>query len=131
MKMRNDYIRFGKFLIVGIMNTLVSYLAYIILRIFDLDPYLCNVLSYLIGVINSFLWNKIWVFQARNTNVRREILIFSAVFLVCYGFQFLLFRILLGVLHWDEYVSQFLGMCLYTVLNFCLNRILTFKNEMN
>lgn len=125
--MKDDYIRFGKFLIVGVLNTVISYCAYILLRLFEIDSYICNVLSYIVGVTNSFLWNKLWVFQSKHTNVKKEILAFVIVFLVCYTCQLLLFSFLLESLLWNEYLAQFCGMCLYTILNFFLNRMITFK----
>ncbi|MEH7199359.1 GtrA family protein, partial [Priestia megaterium] len=57
-------IKFLKFGFVGIMNTLLTIISYLALIHFDMNYILANVLSYFIGVINSYYWNKSWVFQA-------------------------------------------------------------------
>ena len=55
-----QFIRFG---LVGISNTAVSYLVYALtFRLTD-NYFLANVLSWLISVLNAYLWQNIFVFR--------------------------------------------------------------------
>lgn len=127
MKNKVEFVRFLKFLIVGIINTGITYIVYVLLRFLDLVPELCNVIGYIVGVVNSFIWNKKWVFQARSGNTINEFMSFIAVFVVCYAIQLYVFRTMLYVFFINEYLAQLIGMIVYTILNFSLNRIFSFK----
>lgn len=124
---KEEAIRFGKFLVVGVINTSVTYLVYVFLRLFLLSPEICNAAGYIAGVINSFLWNKKWVFKTKGTNVIREVSSFLVVFLISYAVQLYTFRLMLYHFLWNEYLAQFFGMVIYTILNFVLNRFFSFK----
>ena len=124
---KDDFIRFSKFLVVGVINTTITYLVYTLLRCIDLSPEISNAAGYVAGVINSFVWNKKWVFHTEGTDVWREIVSFVIIFGICYGIQFLAFRFMLYRLEWNEYIVQLIGIGVYTVLNFILNRLFTFR----
>lgn len=122
-----ETIRFGKFLVVGVINTSVTYIVYVLLRLFLLRPEICNAAGYVAGVINSFLWNKKWVFKTKGTNIIREAISFLVVFMISYGVQLYTFRLMLYHFLWNEYLAQFFGMVIYTILNFVLNRFFSFN----
>lgn len=124
-----ETIRFLKFCIVGGINTLVTYITYVFLRYLGIIPEICNASGYVLGVINSFLWNKIWVFKTKKTNVQKEALSFFIVFVICYCLQFILFNFLIYNTNCNEYLAQFIGMILYTILNYVLNRLFSFKKK--
>lgn len=127
MKKSDDFLRFGKFLLVGLSNTLLTYLVFILLRLFGVSPEWCNFWGYVVGVINSFVWNKLWVFQTRNTNVWLEMGRFLGVFLFCYVAQLYVFRLLIHSAHINEYYAQLLGMAVYTIMNYFMNKFIAFK----
>lgn len=126
---KTETIRFLKFCIVGGINTLVTYLTYVLLRYLEIIPEICNAAGYVTGVINSFAWNKIWVFKTKKTNVRKEAVSFLVVFAICYSLQFVLFNFLIHYSNCNEYLAQLIGMVLYTVLNYILNRLFSFKEK--
>lgn len=120
--------QFIKFLFVGGLNTLLTYLSYVFFRKLGASPYICNILGYVIGVTNSFFWNKYWVF-AHSLQKRywlTQLGLFLFTFFVCYSLQLFAFRYLLTI-GYNEYLSQLAGMVIYTALNFFLNKVLTFK----
>lgn len=124
---KKERIRFCKFLIVGVINTSITYIVYVLLRLFNIAPELCNIIGYAAGVINSFIWNKKWVFQTKGSNICREMTFFFLIFIFCFFIQFYVFRFVLYQLKWNEYLSQFIGMIVYTLLNFTLNITISFK----
>ena len=97
-------------------------------------------IGYVAGLINSFVWNKNWVFKSHNRRLRNEMILFLIGFLVCFGLQFLTVLALrnpmkaLGIsvlgISSDvvgEYVAVCLGMVVYTLCNYVYNRCITFK----
>ena len=89
---------------------------------------LSNAVGYIGALINSFIWSKLWVFQTRKTNLRREICYFAVAFLMAYGCQYAFFKTLIVHADINEYLVQFLGLFIYGAVNFIMNRKVTFKH---
>ncbi len=135
-----DIKQFARYVIVGVMNTLVTLIVIFACKsIFGVNMWVSNALGYVAGVINSFLWNKKWVFQSESTNYRGEAVRFLLGFLLCYGLQFVAtwaLTKLMGGMVWNFLdmivvsgygVATLLGMVIYTIANFIYNRAVTFK----
>ena len=125
-KKRKETVRLAKFVVVGGINTAVTYVAYVVLRALGMGIGGANFCGYVAGVANSFVWNRCWVFEARAGNGVRQAVVFVCGFALCYGVQ----RLALGGLlsaGMGEYLAQLLAMCVYTGLNFLYNRCLTFR----
>ena len=137
---RQTLIQFTKYAMVGVMNTLVTLiLIFIFKTLFGVNEYVSNAIGYVGGLINSFIWNKTWVFQSKR-GVGREAIKFIVGFLICYGLQLLAVWVLnehsfLGdvLIDFGFYtvsgyaIATLIGMALYTLLNFIYNRLVTFR----
>lgn len=118
-----------KFGIVGIINTLLTlFIIWICLRLFHWSDTVSNVLGYIFGVINSFIWNRKWTFSYKG-RLSTSFIKFIVVFLVSFIVQFGVLQLLLKYLHTDNYYCHLLAMVVYSVINFVLNKIFTFKNK--
>ena len=141
-----------KYGIVGIMNTLLTALTiwlmmYFIFKAQGEDEVssvaisVSNIVGYVVGVINSFVWNRNWTFKS-NSNWKTDFLKFVAAFLICYIPQLLLVNALNNYanlspieltflnhsyLVTSAYICQLIGIIFYTILNFLLNKYYTFK----
>ena len=72
--------QFFKFGIVGVSNTIVHYLTFIILlKLVGIHLILASTIGYLFGVINSFLLNRTWTFQVKGALKKSEALKFFVV----------------------------------------------------
>jgi putative flippase GtrA len=57
-----------RFVVVGVTNTLVTLGVFALLaRVLHVPDIPANALAYLIGIANSFIWNKYWTFSARRS----------------------------------------------------------------
>lgn len=123
--MNKDLTRFVKYGAVGVLNTAVTYVSFVVLRALGVGLDLSNLASYALGMCNSFVLNKLWVFRRRGTRWTVEGIYFLAGAGVCWGIQWLVFR---AALLWvSEYWAQLIGMVAYTVLNYLYNRLVTFR----
>lgn len=137
---RAETIRFAKFLVVGVLNTLVTLaVIYILHALAGCGEMLSNFVGYVAGLANSFLWNRQWVFRSHG-RAWAEAARFAAGFALCYGLQaaFLWgttryspvagFEGELFGRHIDGYaIATILGMGVYTAANFAYNRLVTFR----
>ena len=137
---RKTLIQFTKYAMVGVMNTLVTLILILNFKtLFGIDQYVSNAIGYVGGLINSFFWNKKWVFRSQR-GMWKEAFKFGLGFLLCYGIQLLavwalnehtflqtvLFNI--GFYTVSGYaIATLIGMLLYTLLNFLYNRLVTFR----
>ncbi len=139
MERRVEVERFVKYCLVGVMNTLVTLgVIFVCKSVFGWNPYVSNALGYVAGVVNSFLWNKTWVFRSHG-GYRGEALRFAVGFGVCYGAQLMAVWAMtqgsLGGLEFDlgffvlsgYGVATLIGNVLYTLLNFVYNKLVTFR----
>lgn len=90
-------------------------------------------------MVNSFLWNKLWVFHSHERRLYSEALHFLGGFAVCYLIQFAVTWFLttsIGQHEWplpggfvmSSYgLATLIGMGAYTVCNYLYNRLITFR----
>jgi putative flippase GtrA len=133
---------------VGVMNTVVTLaVIWVTLRfcfgisgedkasIFESTA--VNLLGFAAGLVNSFLFNRRWVFRSKG-RWKPELLRFMLVFWVCYIPQLVLVNLLNELIDTNRlfffgfglnvsFVSQIAGNVFYTVLNFLLNKYYTFR----
>jgi putative flippase GtrA len=88
----------ARFVIVGLANTLVDLLAFYLLGLIPGMPEIAaKAISYVLGICNSFIWNKYWTFgAARSSRGKREFALFFAVNLPPLAVNVIVFT-LLGV----------------------------------
>jgi putative flippase GtrA len=70
-----------RFLIVGLTNTVVDLgFFYLLTLIPGMPDIVAKTISYILGICNSFIWNKYWTFGARRSGrTGREFALFFAV----------------------------------------------------
>ena len=140
---RETGIQLLKYGVIGALNTLITLVTFYLLNTkLGLWYGFSNVTGYVLGVINSFLWNRNWVFKTKN-NFKRELLLFVCGFLICLALQLAVSWILLEGLNWknlpDDIIPFFpmqkagqnivmiLAMVVYTLANYVYNRFVTFR----
>jgi putative flippase GtrA len=71
----------ARFIIVGLINTAVDLVAFYLLGLIPGMPDVAaKGISYILGICNSFVWNKYWTFSARGSERgKREFVVFFAV----------------------------------------------------
>ncbi|MBU5342567.1 GtrA family protein [Caldifermentibacillus hisashii] len=117
--------QFLKFGAVGFFNTLITVVTFNILVILGLNYVLSNILGYTFGIINSFYWNKKWVFKSNSGEIN-IIFKFVIVNLVTLGLNTFLLYLLVDHLHIRYFLSQLVATAVGMVINFILNKKWTF-----
>ncbi len=115
-----------KFSLVGIFNTLITIISYFILVKLGMNYLVANILSYLIGVANSYYWNKNWVFQSSGKSLPIFIK-FLTVNLIVLAFNTLSLFILVDKFSINEFIAQIFAISIGMMINFSLNKIWTFS----
>lgn len=129
----NRFGQFIKFGIVGISNTVISYVVYAILVYLGMHYLVANVVSYFAGVANSFVWNSKFVFKAEDDPNRNPAKVFVKT-LAASAFTGLVINNLLlmlwvGIFHLNEYLGPLLNLVVTFPLNYVLNKYWAYKKE--
>jgi len=127
MNQNKSIIQLLKFGIVGVSNTLLTAITiWILLKVLHFNDYSSNIIGYIVGLINSFIWNRKWTF-ASDKKVKDTIFKFSITFAISYLFQLGNLYLLIHYTQIDSYICQLISIVVYTVINFILNKYYTFK----
>ncbi|MBP3737808.1 MAG: GtrA family protein [Muribaculaceae bacterium] len=145
VEMRKTSIQLLKYGVIGVMNTLITLVSFYLLNTWAGVSYgIANIVGYVLGVVNSFLWNRSWVFKTHN-NFGREALLFACGFFACWILQGVVSLVLLEGLGWKslscdiipflpmenagQNIVMVIAMAVYTIGNYIYNRMITFRER--
>lgn len=138
-KKANVFLQFIRFGIVGLSNTLISYLTYLFVLLFlkqinyfiGFDYIVSQGIAFFIGVIWSFLLNNKFVFGNKEN---KNLLITFLKVLISYSFTGLFLNSLLlyfwvQILDVSEFIAPIINLLVSVPLNFILNKNWAFKSN--
>ncbi len=119
-----------KFGFVGGINTAVDWGIYWLLTrsipYMAVTPVVAKAISYTIGIINSFIWNKNFTFRVKQAQAGTFILFF-AINLIAIGINSAVMAFGLHALHLTEFFSLILATLFTLIWNFLTSKYLIFK----
>ena len=125
---------FFKFLLVGVLNTGVSFILMFLLE--GLGYWPSTAIAYVAGAVISFFLNKHFTFKSKQ-NVWKEALKFALMVAVCYVVAYSLAKPLMEWALsftsfsdiWTERITKIFAMGLYTLINYITQKFITFTNK--
>lgn len=122
------------YIIFGFLTTAVDWLAYTALWAMGADYTVSTALSWSAAVLFAFVTNKFFVFQSLNVKpgyLWKEFVSFVA----CRGatgvFTMAGMVVMVGVLHWNEFLGKLVVSAVSLVLNYILSKLFIFKKADN
>lgn len=115
-----------RFLFVGGLNTIVGYGSFALLIFFGLNYLIANTISYIIGVIHSYLWNKNFTFKSKNKSIS-EVIRFIFVYIVNYLIGLGVLYILVDKIGLDKYLAGALNLIITTLISWFGHKYFSFK----
>jgi putative flippase GtrA len=125
---RDETLRqFGRFLLVGVGNTVVSFVAYRVLLAFG-TPYVpAAALGFSVGAVNGYLFNRRWTFGAPDS--ARARLLYVAVQVVGAASTSLLVLLFVRAAGAGKVVAYLAAIAPVTACMFMANRFWTFADR--
>ena len=124
-------LQFFKFAIVGVSNTLIAYMVYVILVKLGFYYLLASVISFLVSVINAYYWNNKYVFQSEANTPWFIVLIRTIIAYA--GTGLILNNVLLyfwvDVLNIASLLAPIINIFITTPINFLVNKYWAFKKK--
>ena len=127
----------SRFIIVGVMNTIIGTAAMLICyNFFHMGYWASSAMDYVIGSIFSYFANKYFTFKSEKKSAKeigRFVINIVVCYLVAYGIAGPVINIVLGNLKLSssllEQIGMFLGTCIFIVLNYCGQKFIVFTNK--
>jgi putative flippase GtrA len=130
LKIISQFVKFG---IVGLSNTIISYIVYAALIYIGMPYLIASITGFVVGVLNSFLWNNLYVFKKNDNEKRNPWLTLTKTFLAYAGTGLVMANILLilfiekyGI---SKYVAPLITLLITVPLNFIINKYWSFRIE--
>ena len=123
-------IQFVKFGIVGLSNTLISYVVYVAGVRFGMHYLLASILGFVISVLNSFYWNNKYVFgqgkEERNLlkTLLKTFMAYAFTGLVLANILLYIWVDILGI---SEYLGPLINLVVTVPLNFVITKLWAFR----
>lgn len=135
-----EYVEIIRYLIIGVLTTLVSLGTYYALVSTFLNPedslqlQLANIISWIISVLFAYFTNRSYVFKVKDQKIFQEFIKFVASRIFTLLIDMLMMFIFVSLLHFDDKIIKIIIQVVVIVLNYLLSKFLVFikpKNKPN
>lgn len=124
-------LQFIKFGMVGVLNNLICYIAYLILIKIGLHYTPANVIGFSVSVFNSYYWNNKYVFVTEGK--RKWWVTFLKTYISYAGTGIILSNILLfmwiDVMDFNVYIAPIINLIVTIPINFLVNKLWAYKSK--
>lgn len=123
------------YLIVGVLNTIVSWAAFFLCAYTILDAQvvwqnmLLSVISWVVGVVFGYFMNRKFVFKSTEPNIGREFLQFAGGRLSTWLLDMVMMVFMVNVLHINEAFSKIFVSVLVMIGNYLISKLFVFKKK--
>jgi putative flippase GtrA len=132
MRRPANWLQLVRFGLVGGVGFVVNLVVYTLcVHVAGIDYHVAAVAAWLVAVVNNFVLNRHWTFDARGGRAGFQAVRFVAVSLVALGFSLLLLMLFVEVVSVAKVPAQALAVAGAMPLNFLGNKLWSFraKNE--
>ncbi len=123
---RNTFIRFA---IVGVLSNILNFSVYVIVFLLSTNIVFSSVLGYSIGLFNTYLLGRMWVFNSEQPNQFKEVVKFLVVYFIGGAGMTLIIVWLNNELNID-YKASWIGGAIFAIVNNYLgSKYIVFKKH--
>jgi putative flippase GtrA len=121
--------RMAKFVLVGLLNTGVDFAIFVILVYgFAVSTIWAQAVSYTAGVVNSYLWNRKWTFQAQGWGTPGDLLRFMLLNAVSFAAATALLLSLERWMGWTPAAAKMASVAVSLAVNYAGSRFWVFRS---
>ncbi len=122
----------ARFLTVGVLNTALDAAIYYLLTrafpFFTANPVYAKAISYTVGILNSYFWNRLWTFRS-HASAARTLLPYIASNLSGLALNAGTMQLALKVMGLPELISFIAATAVTTGWNFLVSKFLVFRKS--
>lgn len=124
-----------RYLIIGVLTTIVSLGVYYLLVFTILDPQIplelqiTNIISWICAVVFAYITNRKYVFKIENKSSKKEVIKFFISRLSTLFVDMLLMYLLVSVCNFNDKIIKLLVQVIITILNYIFSKFIVFKKN--
>lgn len=137
-KLKALYVKYEEiivYLIVGVLNTIVSWAAWYLCAFTILDAQIVwqnavlSAIQWVVGVVFGYVMNRKYVFKSKNPRIMKEFLEFSGGRVSTWILDTVMMILLVNILQVNEYVSKIIVAVLVMIGNYLISKFLVFNKK--
>lgn len=123
------------YLIVGVINTIVSWGAWFLCAYTVLDAQVVwqnvvlSIISWVVGVVAGYFMNRIWVFKSHEPNMLKEFLQFAGGRVATWVLDAVMMVLMVNILNINEAFSKIFVSVLVMIGNYVISKFFVFKKK--
>jgi putative flippase GtrA len=130
MRRPANWLQLVRFGLVGGLGFAVNLAVYALcVHVIAIDYHVAAVVAWLVAVLNNFVLNRHWTFDAGDGRVHFQAMRFLVVSLVAFGFSLLLLTVFVEAAGIAKVPAQALAVATSMPLNFLGNKLWSFRSE--
>lgn len=126
MNLVRKYDEIIRYIIAGILTTIVSIVSYNLLRNINIDYKICTILSWILAVIFAYFINKLFVFKSQKNNIK-EFINFILARLLSLFIEFIFMMIMVDLININDRIAKLIVQFIVLVLNYIFSKFFVFK----
>lgn len=129
----DGFMQFVRFGIVGLSNTIISYVSYLVFIFIGCHYLVASILSFIVSVTNSYYWNNKYVFKEEEGEKRSWWQTYIKTFMAYASTGLILNNVLLilwvDVLHISKIIAPLINLVVTIPLNYVINKYWAFRKN--
>lgn len=123
------------YLIVGVLTTIVSWLACLLAKIvlnpeITIQNNIINTIGWITGVLFAYPLNRKWVFKSNNKRIIKEFIAFVSSRISTWVTELIVMTVCVNIFHLEYWIAKIcIAAVLVTVLNYIFSKIFIFKKQ--
>ena len=133
-KMNSEIINY---LIVGMLTTIISLIAYYICVYTFLNPenaiqlQIANIISWIVGVSFAYVTNRKYVFQSKEKNIIKECSSFVGARIITLLLDMLIMFVFVTLLSMNDKIFKIISQIIVIIANYIISKFFVFKKKDN
>ncbi len=119
---------FYRYILIGVINTIVGYSVIFGLMLFGVNPFVSNFIGYFVGINISYFLNKNFNFKSNKPNIK-TFPVFLSILALAYVLNVLTLYLCLNFIRLDKYISQVVAGAVYVIVGFLGSRFIAFRDS--
>ncbi len=116
------------YLFFGVLTTVVNYIVYLVCTMFaGMNFGVATVIAWFFAVAFAYVTNKLFVFNSRGTNVKKELTSFLFFRILSLGIDIIFMQITVGMLLFNDKIMKLLSNVVVVAANYVFSKIFIFK----
>lgn len=118
-----------RFCVVGLLNTVISYIAYLLFMWFGLNYLVSSCIAFVVSTTNAYYWNTRYVFRVKRRWWIGLVKTYGSYALTGVVLYNALLFILVDMARLSKYIAPFFVLIVTIPCNFLLNKYWTFRSK--